>query len=85
MNVIDRKNRGAGIHDGFAAERSLAGSTAATGACRAQYIDLLPRSGITPPVFRLQHNPQLPSEPLKSFVCRAPRRQKKVGLQIAYG
>jgi hypothetical protein len=45
----------------------------------------LPPSGITPPVFRLRYISNFPANPLKSLVYRAASRQKKVGLQIAYG
>jgi hypothetical protein len=45
----------------------------------------LPPSGITPPVFRLRYISNFPAKPRKSFVYRAASRQKKVGLQIAYG
>jgi hypothetical protein len=45
----------------------------------------LPPTGMTPPVFRLRYKSLIPSESPKSFVCRAWRRQKQVGLQIAYG
>jgi hypothetical protein len=40
---------------------------------------------MTPPVFRLRYISLLPAKSRKSFVYRAASRQKKVGLQIAYG
>jgi hypothetical protein len=40
---------------------------------------------MTPPVFRLRYISLLPAKSRKSFVYRVASRQKKVGLQIAYG